>query len=179
MLSKTELIEAYEECLSEFSLRKEPGEKKFSEGYLAKTLHNLELAGVLDLLSRNDEKKRAIEIPPASRYFDWIIIASYYSMYLAATAALAKLGLKSKTHGATLIALEYGYCLKKNLLERKHLEMNERASFGRDDIQKIDEAMQGRTSVQYTVFEKYGDAEAKRILRDAREFVHKMSEILL
>ena len=138
MLSKAELNERYEECLREFTIRRDANEKKFSEGYLAKALHNLELAGVLDILSRNDDKKRAIEIPSTSQYFDWIIITSYYSMYLAATAALSKIGIKSTTHGSTIIALKYWYCFKKNLLERKYIQMIENANFGKEDIQKIE-----------------------------------------
>ena len=52
MLSKAELNENYEECLREFTIRRDANEKKFSEAYLTKALHNLELAGVLDILSR-------------------------------------------------------------------------------------------------------------------------------
>lgn len=178
MLSKAELNERYEECLREFTIRRDANEKKFSEGYLNKALHNLELAGVLDILSRNEDKKRAVEISPASQYFDWIIITSYYSMYLAATAALSKIGIKSTAHGSTIIALEYWYCFKKNLLERKYIQMIENANFGKEDIQKIDDAMKGRISVQYTVSQRYGENEAKRILKDAREFVNKITEIL-
>ena len=96
MSSKDELNERYEECLREFTIRKDADEKKFSEGYLGKASHNLELAGVLDILSRNDDKKRAIEIPPSGQYFDWVIITSYYSMYMAATAALSKIGISIK-----------------------------------------------------------------------------------
>lgn len=178
MLSKAELNEKYEECLREFTIRRDVNEKKFSEGYLNKALHNLELSGVLDILSRNEDKKRIIEIPLTSQYFDWIIITSYYSMYLAAIGALSKIGIKSTTHGSTIIALEYWYCFKKNLLERKYIQMIENANFGKDDIQKIDEAMKGRISVQYTISRRYGENEAKRTLKDAREFVNKISEIL-
>src|SRR3989338_3704320 len=115
MLSKAELNERYEKCLRKFTIRKDANEKKFSDSYLAKALHNLELAGVLDILSlsKDDDKKRAlvnvIEISPTSQYFDWVIITSYYSMYLAATAALSKIGIKSSAHGSTIIALEYWY----------------------------------------------------------------------
>ncbi len=178
LLSKNELKEKYEESISEYNIYKQNDEKKFSEGYMDKALHNLELAGILDIISRNEDKKRILEIPASKEYFDWIIIASYYAMYLAATSALAKMGLKSKDHGATVIALEYLYCVRKNLLERKYIEMIENANFGREDIQKIDSAMKGRVAVQYTISRRYGDNEAKRILKDAREFVNKIHEII-
>ena len=178
MLSKAELNERYESYIKKFIIRRDINEKKFSDSYLAKALHNIELAGVLDILSRDDDKKRAIEISPTSQYFDWIIITSYYAMYLAATAALARIGIKSKDHGSTIISLEYWYCFKKNLLERKYIQMIENANFGNEDIQKIDDARKGRINVQYTISKKYGENEAKRILKEAREFVNKISEII-
>lgn len=178
MLSKRELKEAYEEALRDHAIRRESDQKKFSDSYLEKALHNLELAGVLDMLSRNSEIKKSVGTAVTTQYFDWIIITSYYAMYLASTAALAKLGLKSETHKSTVIALEYLYCVHKNLIDRKYIEMIENANFGREDVQKLDNAMKGRVSVQYTITNRFGDAEAKRILKDAREFVNKISEII-
>ena len=178
MQSKREVKESYEEDLKDFTIRKDSNEKKFADDYLDKALHNLELAGVLDNLSRNNEAKRAIQISNKSEYFDWIIITSYYAMYMAATSALARLGLKCTTHGSTIIALEYRYCIEKKLLERRYIEMIENASFGKEDIGKLDSAMKGRIAVQYTVSKKYGDNEAKRILKDAKEFVNKIGEII-
>ncbi len=178
MLPKADLRKKYEKYREKSKIIEDTNEKKFSEGYLAKALHNLELAGVLDILSRDGDKKRAIEIPPSSQYFDWIIITSYYSMYLAATAALSKIGIKSKEHNSTIIALEYWYCFKKNLLEKKYIRMIENVNFGDDDMQKIDNAKKGRISVQYTISKSYGESESQRILKDAREFINKISEIL-
>ena len=178
IISKKELKEEYEQLIKEYSLRIDSNEKKFANNYLMKALHNLELAGVLDLLSKDDEIKKTVGISTKSEYHDWIIISSYYAMYLASTSALAKLGIKSSTHRSSIIALEYRYCIETNLLERKYIDMIENASFGRDDIQKLDQALKGRVSVQYTVSERYGISEAKRILKDAREFVNKISEII-
>jgi len=178
ILSKRELKEEYDKLIKEYSLRIDSNEKKFADSYLKKALHNLELAGVLDLLSKDDEIKKTVGISTKSEYHDWIIISSYYAMYLASTSALAKLGIKSSTHRSSIIALEYRYCIETNLLERKYIDMIENASFGRDDIQKLDQALKGRVSVQYTVSERYGISEAKRILKDAREFVNKISEII-
>ncbi|MFH0798494.1 MAG: hypothetical protein V1906_03725, partial [Candidatus Woesearchaeota archaeon] len=156
MLDKNELKRRYESFQKEYAIRNDSSERKLAKDYMDKSLHNLELAGILDLISRDEKKKSAIGIPLNKEYFDWIIIISYYAMYLAATSALAKIGIKSTTHGATIVALEYWYCLKKNLLERKYIEMIENAQFGREDISKIDNAMKGRAAVQYTISDKYG-----------------------
>lgn len=178
VLDKNELKRRYESFQKEYAIRNGSNEKKLAEGYKDKSLHNLELAGILDLISRDEKKKSILVIPSNREYFDWIIIISYYAMYLAATSALAKVGIRSTSHGATITALEYWYCLKKNLLERKYIEMIENAQFGREDIEKIDNALRGRVAVQYTVSKMYGDKEAKRILKDAREFVGKINEIM-
>ncbi|MCK5283747.1 MAG: HEPN domain-containing protein [Nanoarchaeota archaeon] len=178
MLSKAELKEAYEENLKSFMIRNDKNQEKFSLSYLKKARHNLEVAGILNILSRDEEKRKLMGIPASSNYHDWIIISSYYAMYLAATSALAKLGLKCTTHGSTIIGLEYRYCVKKNLLSRKYIEMIEDANFGREDVQKLDGAMKERISVQYTITDKYGDKEAKRTLSDAKEFVNKISEVI-
>ncbi len=146
--------------------------------YWDKALNNLELAGVLELLYENNEAKKSVGISIESEYHDWIIIVSYYAMYLAAISALAKLGVKTLTHKATLVALEYRYCVEKNLLSREYIEMIEDASFGREDIQNIIQVIKGREIVQYTIYRKYGIGEAKRILKDAKKFVNKLSEIV-
>lgn len=179
ILSKRELKEKYEELVKKYLLRPDSNEKKFANGYLLKARHDLELAGVLDLLSNDDEVKKKIGLSVKSEYSDWIIITAYYAMYLAATAALAKLGLKSDTHECTIIALEYRYCVEKNLLPRDYIVMIENASFGREDVQKLDLARKGRLTVQYNVSQRYEASEAKIILKDAREFVNKIGEIII
>ncbi|MBU0457425.1 MAG: hypothetical protein KKD75_04750 [Nanoarchaeota archaeon] len=119
MISKRELKEEYEKLIKEYSLRIDSNETKFADSYLEKALHNLELAGVLELLSKNDEIKKNIGISTKSEYHDWIIITSYYAMYLAATSALAKLGIKSSTHRSSIIALEYRYCIEKKFVKQE------------------------------------------------------------
>lgn len=161
MLSKRELKEKFQELSSDLQIRTEKNQKKFYVSYLEKAFHNLEVSGSL--------------VP---EYFDWIIITSYYAMYMAATSAIAKLGLKATTHGATVIALEYMYCVNKNLLPRKYINMIEKANFSREDIHKLDEAMKRRLVVQYTITNDYGKKESKQIFKDAKDFVNKIGDII-
>ncbi len=42
----------------------------------------------------------------------------------------------------------------------------------------LDDAMKRRVAVQYTITEKYGQKESKKILRDAKNFVNKISDII-
>lgn len=177
MLSKRELESKYKE-LEGTQIRRDSSQKKFSKAYLQKSVNTLEFAGILDIISKDKDKKASIGIPLDREYYDWIIITSYYAMYHAATAALADTGIKTTTHGATVIALDYWYCREKNLLERKYIDLIEKAKFGDEDIQTIDKAMKIRTNAQYTVSKKYNEAEAKRLLTDAKSFVNKIKEII-
>mgnify|MGYP003970770049 FL=1 len=178
MLSKKELKKIFDELSHNFQIRIEKNEIKFYKSYLDKAFHNLEVAGILNILSNEPNKKEHLDIKSDEYYFDWIIISSYYAMYMAATSALAKLGFKATTHGATVTGLEYKYCIDKKLLPRRYIDMIENANFGREDVHKLDDAMKRRIAVQYTVTKKYGQKESKHILNDAKEFVNKISDII-
>ncbi|MBI4163884.1 MAG: hypothetical protein HY512_03405, partial [Candidatus Aenigmarchaeota archaeon] len=81
--------------------------------------------------------------------YEWVIISSYYSMYTAALAALAKLGLKSKSHAATIAVLEHDYVRKGNL-ESKHINKLSKAyEISEDLITKLIESKDRRESAQY------------------------------
>lgn len=175
MLSRREIKQRYDKHRETFQIR--TTNKRFSRAYIEKAFHNLEVAGILQLLN-DPVKKESLDIYSDESYHDWVIITSYYSMYMAATAALAKLGLKAVSHGATIIALEYRFCIEKSLLHRRYIKMIEDASFKREDVAKLDEAMMSRVAVQYTVTEKFGRKESKRIYSDAIEFVNKISDII-
>lgn len=178
MLPKRKVKEFYEKNINEFQIRIEKNEIRFYNSYLNKAYHNLEVAGILALLSDNPENKKALGIDSKELYFDWIIITSYYAMYMAATAAVAKLGLKATTHGATISALEYRYCVDMKLLHSKYVDMIRDVGFDREDVHKLDQAMKGRIAVQYTVTAKYGQRDAKKVLEDAKEFVNKINDII-
>ena len=177
MLSKREIKEKYEGFLAEKNIRRDSNETTFAHSCFEKSRHNLEIASLLNILSTDASKKQAIQISPNAQYFDWVIIAAYYSMYMAATSALAKVGIKCTTHGATVTALEYVYCVEQRVLERKYIDMIQRVELARSDVQMVSDAMQSRVAVQYTTSTKYGAAEAKRVLKNARDFVGKISEI--
>ncbi len=49
-------------------------------------------------VSDQDGIKKPLALSSEFEMYDWTIIVSYYSMYVAALAALARLGFKSKSH---------------------------------------------------------------------------------
>lgn len=173
MLSKRKLVENYKELVN-YQIIKDSSQPKFANSYMEKAFHNLEVAGILDLVSRGELEG----IKPGKRYYDWVIITSYYSMYMASTAAIAKQKLKSTSHKATTIALEYWYCVERNLLNTKRIKKVQEAGFSREDIISMNKAMKGREAVQYTISEKHNEKLAKDILYNAKIFVNKINIML-
>jgi uncharacterized protein (UPF0332 family) len=61
---------------------------------------------IISELSMNKEVQEALKLPEDYSNDEWIIITSYYSMYTAALALLAKIGYKSDVHTSTIWAIK-------------------------------------------------------------------------
>src|SRR3989344_3273630 len=82
---------------------------KLEKNYLIKSRKNLTVANLLLRISDAEEIKKILKLSSDFETYDWAIIVAYYSMYISALAALARLGFKSKSHAATIAVLEYNY----------------------------------------------------------------------
>jgi len=172
MLSKKELKKEYEACLNDFSIRKTHIDHL---PLMRKAKHNLHVATILEMLCREENRKK-LGIDWAEPYHDWVIIASYYAMYQAACSALANIGLAATTHGAAVIALDYKFCV--NGLHRKYVKIIEKAKFCRDDVQKMHDAMNERRAAQYKINKAYGAQQSRQVLDEAKKFVNKIDNII-
>jgi uncharacterized protein (UPF0332 family) len=90
--------------------------------YLDKARHNLETANLLFKLSEDEELKKALTLRGDYYAYDWVISASYYAMFHAATAILGSLGLRARTHECLIEALEYLFVHKRKILEIEVIE---------------------------------------------------------
>ena len=133
------------------------------EGHMGKADHNLVVMTDLSRLGHED----------------WVVIVAYYSMYQAATALLANIGLESKDHATTAAVLEYffGEHISGDMIE-KFNELKER----KDKVEAITieekyidylwKAKQAREAVQYGISINY--EETNTIMGNARGFVSKL-----
>lgn len=152
---------------------------KLEKPFLAKARKNLTTANLLMDISGNDESKRALTLTSDFEMYEWVIIISYYSMYISALAALAKIGLKSKSHAATLTVLEYNYVHQQKGLEIKHLVWLSKAyALSEDLISKLIQTKTRRESAQYDATPAISRENASSSLADADEFITKIEEIL-
>ncbi len=147
--------------------------------FLNKAKHNLRVALALLQISENNEVKELIGEKEDFQCYDWVINASYYSMYQSALGLLAKIGYKSEDHNATIDALYYFFVLEgfledyyvKDLILAKKLEG--------EYIQELVKAKQERKASQYSSLIGISKEKACELIETAKRFVNRLSEIIL
>ncbi len=159
------------------ALRRDTTMPRLTEVFLDRSRHNLETGHVLFNLSKNPEVKGAVGIREGFECFDWVIIAGYYAMYHAALALLSTKSLKSKNHAATVLALEY-YFVHKQELGKEDLKRLKQAQLRKEDTTKLRAARNRRETAQYDAEEALRKREAEHVLRDATDFVNKISSMM-
>lgn len=105
---------------------------------------------VLQKISDEENVKELIDLPKSITYYDWVVVTGYYSMYMAAQAALSRLGYRVKNHKATILALEEFY-VKKKILDEKYLTFLENAGLDKEQIQQLELTKRNRETAQYDV----------------------------
>ena len=153
--------------------------KEFVSKYIVRADKNLELMNIVSELSTNKEAQEALALPEEYVNDEWVIITAYYSMYLVALALLAKLGYRSKTHTATILALET-FFVKKELINQKYLFMFKHAhnQIDQQDITDLSKGKEDRKTAQYEVTKSVSHSIAEASMKNAVSFVNKVKELL-
>lgn len=173
-MKKKVTIQTY---LKNKSIIKDATVKKLASKHLDKARNNLITMNLLNELNDNNETRKILKLPKDYKTDDWIVTASYYAMYSAATALLAKIGYKSSTHNATIAALEH-FFVKKELIEQEYIEMFKRALINKEEIEHITEAKEKREIAQYGITEETTKKIVEAMMKNAYDFVSK-AELLL
>ncbi len=151
---------------------------KLEKPFLVKSRKNFSISNLLFSISEKDDLKKSLSLASGFEAYEWVIISSYYSMYTAALAALAKLGFKSKSHAATIAVLEHHYVHSGNL-ESKHIHKLSKAyELSEELITKLIQTKTKRESAQYDATPSISRENAKTALEDADEFITKIEETL-
>ncbi len=165
--------------LKKEQLLKNQDNTKFEKPFLAKARKNFTVANLLFNISEQEETKKLLVLAHGFEMYDWVTVVSYYSMYVSALAALAKLGFKSKSHAATIAVLEYHYVQNGKSLEAKHIQKLTKAhSVSEELITKLIQTKTKRETAQYDATPLISRENAKTALEDAEEFIAKIEEIL-
>ncbi len=152
---------------------------KLEKQFLKKARKNFTVANVMFTISEEDEQKKTLSLSDDFETYEWVIVVSYYAMYVSALAALAKLGFKSKSHAATITVLEHYYVHQNKNIETKHIEKLTKAySLSDDLINKLIQTKTRRETAQYDATPGISRENAASALEDAEEFITKIEETL-
>ena len=131
--------------------------------HLKKAEYNLRFINFL-----NDNKK----------FYDWIIVGCYYTIYHSALALITKKGFSSKNHLATLCALIKFYYIKEKALSREEIELVSKSSLEKEEVSYFAYAKEKRETASYGISEEFNKIEAEDLLGKTIQFLNKCREIL-
>lgn len=151
--------------------------EKLVDNFLEKARTNLTTMSILSAIKTNKEVKELLNIPEDYSPNEWVVTTAYYSMYMAALSALARVGYKSKNHIATALALEE-FFVEKGLLEKEFLELIEKARLEVEYIEMIKTAKDKREIAQYSPTKKTVDSIAEDVKKDAYKFVERIEKLI-
>lgn len=158
-------------------LTKTPFIQKLAVRFIEKAKSNLITLSILFDLHTNKEVRDTLNVPKDYDSSEWVVVCAYYAMYMAASAALAKISYKSKNHTATVLALET-FFVEKQLLEETYLKMIEKAQLEKEYIDNLNLARDRREIAQYSVTKETTRRIAEEIKEDAYKFVERMEKLI-
>ena len=170
---------------------------RFVGFFMANAESSLRTASVLQQISDEDSLKETLKIGSNFESYLWVIVSSYYAMFYAATAILAKQGIKASgqiVHKVTADALIHFFVSNEKLA--KLLEQYEEAQtvglelIGREELmkkmqKKADELIisyegerKKRSKFQYDIGVQAKRGYAQTSLERARTFVFEINKLI-
>lgn len=158
-------------------LSKDNSYKNLANKFLQKARQNLVTMSILSELNDNKKARDLLKTPKDYDSNEWVVITGYYAMYTAAISLLAKISYRSKNHAATLCVLEE-FFVKKKILDEELLMLLKSAMFHKEEVEKLSDARHKREIAQYSITKQTTRSIAKKIKKDAYDFVNKCEEII-
>ncbi len=170
---------------------------RFVDFFMANAESSLRTASILQEISDESPLKEKLKVSADFESYLWVIVSSYYSMFYAATALLAKQGIRATgqiVHKVTADALIHFYASNEKLA--KLLEQYEEAQavglelIGREELmkrmqRKADELIisyeserKKRSKFQYDIGVQAKRGYAQTSLERAKSFVFEIRKLL-
>lgn len=170
---------------------------RFVDFFMANAESSLRTASILQQISDEDALKEKLKVGSDFESYLWVIISSYYAMFYAATAILAKQGIKASgqiVHKVTADALIHFFWSNAKLA--KLLEQYEETQtvglelIGREELmkkmqKKADELIvsyeserKKRSKFQYNIGIQAKKGYAQTSLERARTFVFEINKLI-
>lgn len=133
-----------------------------ADGHLSKSKRNLRFARTI--------------LDDLKDFYEWSIVAYYYSVYQAALALCATKGYKTKSHIATIsILIKFFY---PGHITEKDLETVAKTAMVEEDIREFVELKNYREDAAYSISVEYERGLAESLGEKAIEFVNKAERII-
>ncbi|MCX6742371.1 MAG: HEPN domain-containing protein [Candidatus Pacearchaeota archaeon] len=145
--------------------------------YIEKAKNNLITMQILSDIQSNKEARKLLSIPENYSSDEWVTVSSYYAMYAAALALLAKIGYKSSAHAATISALN-DFFVKKKVLDKEYLALLESAQLTKEEVNELANARENRETAQYEVTKTITHNLAETGIKNAYKFVERVRVII-
>ena len=170
---------------------------RFVDFFMANADSSLRTASILQEISDENSLKETLKVSSDFESYLWVIVSSYYSMFYAASAMLAKQGMRATgqiVHKVTADALIHFFASNEKLA--KLLEQYEEAQtvglelVGREELmkrmqKKADELIisyegerKKRSKFQYDIGVQAKRGYAQTSLQRARDFVFEIKKLL-
>lgn len=156
----------FEEFIKRKIIKKENETFYLKSSHLSKMEYNLTF--VQDLLERE-------------KFYDWVIVGCYYTIYRAALALLAIKGYSSKRHESTLCGLIHLWhnssIEKEDNISEEDIQLIAESSLEKEEVSYFAEAKNKRETASYGIGEEFTKKEAEELHKQTILFVNKVREI--
>ncbi len=142
--------------------------------YMSKARNNIV---TMELLSKSTNFKDVLSLPEDYNPDEWVVVAGYYSMYMAASSVLATIGYRSENHSATIAAMEE-FFVKKRLLERIYLDAINKIAVRKEEIEELSKIRDRRETAQYSVTKQTTHEIAEDTKIEVHKSVDRMEQLL-
>jgi len=160
-------------------LRADPTITTLVKYYVDKARHNIETASLLMEVSRDKESKKRLKVSEDYMGYDWAVSCGYYAMFHAATAALAAVGIKAKSHESLIEGLEYHFVLKEKVIESEDIEKIKSAKkLDERYVNRMWATKSKRNTAQYKADAVIAQKDAAKIYKNAIDFVDILESLI-
>lgn len=147
--------------------------------HIDKARHNIETGSLLMEISKEKEVKKRLRVTEDYNGYDWTISCGYYAMFHAATAALASIGIKSKSHESLIEGLEYHFVDKEKAIESEDVEKIKAAKrLDEKYINRMWATKSKRNTSQYKADSIIAEKDAEKIYKNAIDFVGTIESLI-
>ena len=117
--------------------------KRLYKRSMDKARNNLITMTLLLKIEDGKSLREQLSLPKEYSADEWAVISGYYAMYAASLSLLAKIGIRSKNHTATMLALEKHF-VEKSALTKSHLSLIKQAGLRKEELDSLSDARQKR-----------------------------------